>query len=189
MAATSLPLPLGSSAPPFSLPDPNGNVLSLDKLAVGAQATLVAFICNHCPYVKHIRSTFASRAREWQERSVAVVAINSNDAAAYPDDSPEAMVREIAEQGYTFPYLVDTDQDVAKAYGAACTPDLFLFDADGVLVYHGQFDSSRPGGGVRVTGDDVAAAVDAVLGGEPVSGVQRPSIGCSIKWKPGNEPS
>ena len=124
---------------------------------------MVAFICNHCPYVKHIRSTFAVRAREWQTRGVAVVAINSNDAAAYPDDSPEAMAQEIAEHGYTFPYLIDDTQEVAKAYGAACTPDLFLFDGDRRLVYHGQFDGTRPGSGTPATGDDLAAAVDAVL--------------------------
>jgi peroxiredoxin len=188
MAASSLSLPLGTPAPAFELRDPHGALTSLDGVAVDSRAVVVAFICNHCPYVKHIRSTFAVRAREWQSRGVAVVGINSNDADAYPDDSPEAMGREIAEQGYTFPYLIDETQDVAKAYGAACTPDLFLFDADRRLVYHGQFDASRPGGSTPVTGDDLAAAVDAVLAGDAVAADQRPSVGCSIKWKPGNEP-
>ena len=188
MAASGLSLPLGTVAPAFELRDPHGEVTSLSSAAADSRAVLVAFICNHCPYVKHIRSTFATRAREWQSRGVAVVGINSNDADAYPDDSPEAMAKEIADQGYTFPYLIDEAQDVAKAYGAACTPDLFLFDADRRLVYHGQFDRSRPGSGATATGDDLAAAVDAVLAGTPVPADQRPSVGCSIKWKPGNQP-
>jgi len=182
-------LPLGTVAPPFELPDPNGEVHSLDAMATDAPATLVAFICNHCPYVKHVRGVFARRAAEWQQRGVAVVAINSNDAAAYPDDSPAKMLDEIAAHGYTFPYLVDADQDVAKAYGAACTPDLYLFDGERRLVYRGQFDGSRPNSGTPVTGDDLAAAVDAVLAGTAVPADQRPSVGCSIKWKPGNEPT
>jgi peroxiredoxin len=181
-------LPLGTAAPAFELPDPSGEVHSLDSLASAANATLVAFICNHCPYVKHIRSVLAARASEWQQRGVAVVGINSNDADAYPDDSPEAMAKEIAEHGYTFPYLVDATQDVAKAYKAACTPDLFLFDAGRRLVYRGQFDASRPGNGIPVTGDDLGAAIDAVLDGGPVPEDQHPSVGCNIKWKPGNEP-
>ena len=188
MAASSLSLPLGTPAPAFELRDPHGALTSLDGVADDARAVVVAFICNHCPYVKHIRATFAARAREWQARGVAVVGINTNDADAYPDDSPDAMAREIAEQGYTFPYLIDETQDVAKAYGAACTPDLFLFDGDRRLVYHGQFDASRPGGSAPVTGDDLAAAVDAVLAGGAVPADQRPSVGCSIKWRPGNEP-
>jgi peroxiredoxin len=189
MAASSLALPLGTPAPPFELRDPRGALTSLDGLADDARAVVVAFICNHCPYVKHIRSTFAARAREWQARGVAVVGINSNDAAAYPDDSPEAMAQEIAEHGYTFPYLIDDTQEAAKAYGAACTPDLFLFDGDRRLVYHGQFDGTRPGSGSPATGDDLAAAVDAVLARTPMPADQRPSVGCSIKWKPGNEPA
>jgi peroxiredoxin len=189
MAATSLTLPLGTRAPSFSLPNPQGVQHSLDNLAADARAVLVAFICNHCPYVKHVRPAFAARAIEWRGRGVAVVAINSNDAAAYPDDSPAAMAAEIAEHGYAFPYLVDEGQDVAKAYGAACTPDLFLFDADRRLVYHGQFDSTRPGDGTPATGADLGAAVDAVLTGSAVAGEQRPSVGCSIKWKPGNAPT
>jgi peroxiredoxin len=187
MAASSLPLPLRTVAPSFELRDPHGALTSLEWVAADARAVLVAFICNHCPYVKHIRTAFAARAREWEAKGVAVVGINSNDADAYPDDSPEAMGREIAEQGYTFPYLIDDTQAIAKAYGAACTPDLFLFDGDRSLVYHGQFDATRPGSGTA-TGDDLAAAVDAVLAGELVPADQRPSVGCSIKWKPGNEP-
>ena len=186
MAASSLPLPLGSIAPHFELRDPHGALTSLDG-AGDARAVVVAFICNHCPYVKHIRATFAVRAREWENRGVAVFAINSNDADAYPDDSPDAMAQEIAAQGYSFPYLIDGSQDVARAFGAVCTPDLFLFDADRRLVYHGQFDSSRPGNGIPPTGDDLAAAVDAVLTGQPAPTDQRPSAGCGIKWKPGNE--
>jgi peroxiredoxin len=188
MAASSLALPLGTPAPSFELRDPHGALTSLESLGTDARAIIVAFICNHCPYVKHIRATFAARAREWQARGVAVFGINSNDADAYPDDSPEGMAAEIAEQGYTFPYLIDETQEVAKAYGAACTPDLFLFDTDRRLVYHGQFDASRPGGSAPVTGEDLAAAVDAVLAGDPVPAGQRPSVGCSIKWKPGNAP-
>ena len=187
MAASSLSLALGTTAPSFELRDPHGALTSLDSIAADARAVLVAFICNHCPYVKHIRTVFAARAREWDAKGVGVVGINSNDAAAYPEDSPVAMAREIAEYGYTFPYLIDDIQDVAKAYGAACTPDLFLFDSDRRLVYHGQFDASRPGRG-SATGDDLAAAVEAVLAGGPVPAGQRPSVGCSIKWKPGNEP-
>lgn len=181
-------LTLGSAAPPFDLADPAGKRHSLDTLAEDAGAVLVAFICNHCPYVQHIRSVFAVRAKQWQELGVAVVAINSNDAAGYPEDSPEAMATEIEVHGYSFPYLVDATQSVAAAYGAACTPDLFLFDGERRLVYRGQFDNSRPGNGVAVTGEDLGAAVDAVLDGRPVADEQRPSVGCSIKWKPGNEP-
>lgn len=181
-------MPLGTVAPEFDLPDANGTVHSLEKLAAGAPATLVAFICNHCPYVHHIRAAFARRCADWQQRGVAVVAVNSNDAVAYPRDSPMNMRVEVAEHGYTFPYLVDASQDVAKAYGAACTPDLYLFDGERRLVYRGQFDSTRPNSGSPATGDDLAAAVDAVLAGSPVPADQRPSVGCSIKWKPGNEP-
>lgn len=189
MAASSLSLPLGTPAPAFELRDPHGALTSLDGVADDARAVVVAFICNHCPYVKHIRATFAARAREWQARGVAVVGINSNDATAYPDDSPEAMAREIVEHGYSFPYVIDESQEVAAAYGAACTPDLFLFDDERRLAYHGQFDDTRPGRGVAATGDDLAAAVDAVLERRPVATAQRPSTGCSIKWRAGNEPT
>jgi thiol-disulfide isomerase/thioredoxin len=146
---------------------------------------LVAFICNHCPYVKHVRSTFAALGSEYQARGVAVVAINSNDAEAYPDDSPEKMAEEIQLAGYTFPYLYDETQSVAKAYHAACTPDFFLFDKNQRLVYRGQFDDSRPKNGKPATGADMRAALEAVLSGKPVNPDQKPSVGCNIKWKAG----
>ncbi len=149
---------------------------------------MVAFICNHCPFVKHLRTAFAQFAREYQARGVAVVAINSNDIEAYPQDGPQGMAEEAQSAGYTFPYLLDATQEVAKAYKAACTPDFFLFDGQRRLAYRGQFDASRPGNGVPVTGSDLRAACDAVLSGAPVSAEQKPSIGCNIKWKPGNEP-
>jgi peroxiredoxin len=175
-------LALGTKAPAFRLPDPAGNLVSsaaFDK----APALLVAFICNHCPYVKHIRSSFAEFAKRYQERGAAIVAINSNDVEAFPDDSPEKMAEEVTLAGYTFPYLYDETQDVARAYRAACTPDFFLFDRDGRLVYRGQYDDSRPKTERPVTGADLAAALDAVLAGRPVPAGQKPSIGCNIKWK------
>jgi peroxiredoxin len=189
MAATpSTMLPLGSSAPPFSLPDASsGKVYSLDEWAA-APALLVTFICNHCPFVKHIREGFARLAREIQDQGVAVVAINSNDVTQNPEDRPERMAQEAKEAGYLFPYLFDETQEVAKAYRAACTPDFFLFDAQRRLVYRGQMDDSRPGNGLAVTGADLRAAIEALLQGQPVSEKQLPSIGCNIKWKPGNEP-
>ena len=149
----------------------------------------MAFICNHCPYVKHVAPALAELAKEYQEKGVAVVAINSNDFENYPDDSPAKMKAEIAARGYTFPYLVDESQQVAKAYHAACTPDFFLFDADRKLVYRGQLDDSRPGNNLPVTGKDLRAALDAVLAGRPVAKDQRPSIGCNIKWRKGNRPA
>lgn len=175
-------LPLGTKAPGFRLPDPHGKLVSLD-IFTGAPALLVAFICNHCPYVKHIRTSFASFAREYQARGVAIVGINSNDVANYPDDSPEKMAEEIVAAGYTFPYLYDESQEVAKAYRAACTPDFFLFDREQRLVYRGQYDDSRPKNNLPVTGADLRAAVDAVLTGQPVAEDQKPSVGCGIKWK------
>ena len=149
----------------------------------------MAFICNHCPYVKHVAPTFARLAKEYQGQGVGVVAINANDCEHYPDDSPAKMKEEIAERGYTFPYLVDESQQVAKAYRAACTPDFFLFDADRKLVYRGQMDAARPGNNLPVTGKDLRAALDAVLAGQPVSKDQRPSMGCNIKWRPGTNRS
>ena len=188
MAETpSTMVPLGMKAPGFALPDTSGNTVSLDDFE-DAPALLVAFICNHCPFVKHIRSMLANIAREYQERRVAVVGICSNDANAYPDDSPDNMAKEVREAGYTFPYLHDESQEVAKAYKAACTPDFYLFDRDRKLVYRGQLDDSRPGNGRPVTGKDLRAALDAVLAGRPVPKEQKPSIGCNIKWKAGNEP-
>jgi len=180
-------LPLGTQAPDFALRDPWGKTVSLADFA-GAPALLVVFLCNHCPYVKHIADHFAQLARQYQARGVAVVAINSNDYRMYPEDSPEHMREEIQRRGYTFPYLIDESQEVAKAYRAACTPDFYVFDAQRRLVYRGQMDSSRPGNDIPITGEDLRQALDAVLEGRPVPDKQRPSLGCNIKWKPGNEP-
>ena len=188
MAATeSTMLELGTIAPHFSLHDPAGAFVCVDDFWE-SRALLVAFICNHCPFVRHIRKEFAALAREYQQHGVATAAIMSNDVDAYPQDGPEGMREEQAAQGYTFPYLYDETQHVARAYRAACTPDFFLFDADRKLVYRGQFDDSRPGNGMPVTGADLRAALDALLDGRPISADQKPSIGCGIKWKPGNEP-
>jgi peroxiredoxin len=180
-------LPLGTKAPDFRLPDPSGKTFSLADFK-GAPALAVVFMCNHCPYVKHIRNGLAKLARDYQPRGVAVVGINSNDVANYPADSPAKMAEEAASAGYIFPYLYDETQAVAKAYHAACTPDLYLFDKDQRLVYRGQFDGSRPGNGIPVTGKDLRAALDAVLAGKPIAQDQKASIGCNIKWKSGNEP-
>jgi peroxiredoxin len=180
-------LPLGTPAPQFALPDTEGRIVSLKDLA-GGKALLVMFICNHCPYVKHVRAELARVGRDYQPRGVKIVAISSNDPAAYPDDSPEKMKEERAAAGYTFPYLFDASQDVAKAYRAACTPDLYVFDAKQQLVYRGQLDESRPKNNLPVTGKDLRAALDAVLAGRPAPAEQRPSLGCNIKWKPGNAP-
>jgi peroxiredoxin len=188
MALTpSTMLPLGTTAPDFKLPDTNGKTVSLAD-SKDKSALLVLFICNHCPYVKHIRTGLAELGREYASRSVAIVGINSNDVANYPDDSPAKMKEEARAAGYTFPYLYDESQAVAKAYRAACTPDIYLFDKDRKLVYRGQFDDSRPGNGIPVTGKDLRAALDAVLAGKPVSPNQKTSMGCNIKWKAGNEP-
>jgi peroxiredoxin len=180
-------LPLGTSAPDFRLPDTRGQTVSLADFK-SAPALLVLFICNHCPYVKHIRNGLADLGREYQQRGVAIVAINANDARNYPDDSPEKMKVEVSSAGYVFPYLYDETQAVARAYRAACTPDIFLFDKNHKLVYRGQFDDSRPGNGRPVTGKDIRAALDAVLTGKPVPERQTASMGCNIKWKTGNAP-
>jgi peroxiredoxin len=183
MALTpSTMLPLGTLAPDFRLPDTNGKTVALADFK-SAPALAVIFICNHCPYVKHIRATLAEVAREYQKRGVAFVAINSNDVENYPADSPENMALEVKQIGYTFPYLYDETQAVAKAYNAACTPDLYVFDQHQKLVYRGQFDGSRPGNGVAVSGEDLRSALDAILAGKQVSPHQKPSIGCNIKWK------
>jgi peroxiredoxin len=188
MARTpSTMLPLGTVAPPFSLPSTDGELVSLERYA-RAPAVLVMFICTHCPFVKHIRAGLASFARDYRPRGLGVVAINANDVEQYPADAPDKMAEEAEEAGYTFPYLFDESQEVAKAYRAACTPDFFLFDGDGKLVYRGQFDGSRPGNDVPVTGADLRAAVDSVLEGRPVPEDQKASLGCNIKWKPGNAP-
>ena len=189
MARTpSTMLELGTPAPGFSLPDFDDREHALAEFA-GAPALLVAFICGHCPFVKHLRSEFAAMAREYQPRGLAVVAINSNDLGAYPQDGPDAMRTEAAQCGYVFPYLLDESQAVAKAYHAACTPDFFLFDGARRLAYRGQFDDSRPGNGRPVTGADLRAAVDAVLAGRAPAAEQFPSLGCNIKWRPGNAPA
>ena len=185
---STMMLPPGASAPSFELPDPSGRAWSLAGFD-GSAALLVAFICNHCPFVKHVRAGFTTLAAEYQPRGVAVVAIASNDAQAYPDDGPEGMAAEAKAAGYTFPYLFDETQEVAKAFGAACTPDFFLFDRGRRLFYRGQMDASRPGNGVPVSGADLRHALDAVLEGRPAPQLQRPSLGCNIKWKPGNEPA
>ena len=186
MAATeSQMLELGTRAPAFALPDPDGNIHSLTETA---SAYLVMFICNHCPFVKHVRAELARIGHEYSPKSVAIYAINSNDIKKYPTDGPEHMRQEAAEQGYNFPYLLDEDQLVAKAYRAACTPDFYVFDAGQSLVYRGQLDGSRPSNDIPVDGRDVRAALDAVLEGSDVTDNQVPSIGCNIKWRPGNEP-
>ena len=180
-------LPLGTAAPDFRLPDTNGKTVALADFK-NAPALLIMFICNHCPYVVHIRSGLAQLARDYQAKGVAIVGISANDAANYPADSPARMKDEVKTAGYIFPYLYDESQAVAQAYRAACTPDLLLFDRAQKLVYRGQFDDARPGNGQPVTGKDLRAALDAVLGSQPVSSAQKPSMGCNIKWKPGNEP-
>ncbi|MEM9353567.1 MAG: thioredoxin family protein [Planctomycetota bacterium] len=180
-------LPLGTQAPDFSLVNVDGTTVSLDDFSE-SPALLVMFICNHCPFVIHVADELARLGHEYQAKGVAVVAISSNDVAGYPADSPEQMVAEAEARGYVFPYLYDETQEVAKAYTASCTPDFFLFDGDRKLVYRGQLDASRPDSGVPVTGADLRAALDAVLAGEPVAEDQKPSIGCNIKWRAGNEP-
>ena len=180
-------LPLGTKAPDFSLVNVDGRTVSLAEYKT-APALVVIFMCNHCPFVKHIASELARFGHEYQSRGVAIVGISSNDVSGYPADSPEQMVHEAELQGYSFAYLYDETQEVAEAYKAACTPDFFLFDGEQKLVYRGQFDASRPGNGIPVTGEDLRRAVDAVLSGEAVPAEQTPSIGCNIKWKEGREP-
>ena len=188
MARTpSTMLALGTKAPAFDLPDFDGQRHGLADFS-DAGALLVVFTCEHCPFARHIRAGFADFARDYAARGLAIVAVNSNDLVAYPQDGPDAMREEARSAGYVFPYLVDADQSVAKAFQAACTPDFFLFDAERRLVYRGQFDDSRPGSDRPVTGSDLRGAADAVLAGLPVGTRQLPSVGCNIKWKPGAEP-
>lgn len=174
-------------APDFDLPGVDGRRWNRDQCK-GDKGLLVMFICNHCPFVKHIRENLVLFAQTYQQRRLAIIAINANDAAHYPHDSPAKMAEDAQAFNYPFPYLYDETQAVAQAYHAACTPDFFLFDADRRLAYRGQFDGSRPGNTVPVTGGDLRAAADAVLAGQPVAPDQKPSIGCNIKWKAGNEP-
>ncbi|EIJ35352.1 thioredoxin family protein [Thiothrix nivea] len=188
MARTPSTMPkLSTTAPDFALPEPiTGHVITRKDFM--GKPLLVAFLCNHCPYVIHIRDAFASLAKEYQQRGVAVVAINANDAASYPDDSPEKMAEAVQAHGYTFPYLYDESQAVAKAYQAACTPDLFLFDEQHTLFYRGQFDDARPGNAAPVTGNDLRHALDRLLDNMAPPDGQKASLGCNIKWKTGNEP-
>jgi peroxiredoxin len=188
MAATpSTMLELGTPAPGFDLPDGTGKRVSLDSFS-GAKALLVVFMCNHCPYVKHIISGFVELSKEYMAKGVGIVAINSNDVDAFPEDAPENMAEWAKELFFPFPFLYDETQEVAKAYRAACTPDFFLFGKHRLLLYRGQMDDSRPGNGKPVNGKDLRGALDAVLEGKPVSRDQKPSIGCNIKWIGGNEP-
>jgi len=185
VAVESQMLPLGTRAPAFSLPDPDGNLHSLED---GASAYLVMFICNHCPFVKHVGEELARIGRDYGTRGVRIVAINSNDISRHPDDDAAHMKIEAEARGYTFPYLLDESQSIAKAYRAACTPDFYVFDSDRRLVYRGQLDDSRPSNSVPVDGHDLRAALDAVLESRPPLATQKPSIGCNIKWRPGNAP-
>jgi peroxiredoxin len=190
MALTpSAMLPLGTRAPDFALRDTvSGKTVRLADFA-GKRALVVMFICNHCPYVKHVRAGLAAFGRDYAESDAAVVAISANDPGSHPADAPDKMQAEARAAGYRFPYMFDETQAVAQAYRAACTPDFFVFDAERRLVYRGQLDASRPGNDVPVTGRDLRAAVDAVLAGAPVPPEQKASIGCNIKWRPGNEPA
>ncbi len=181
-------LPLGTIAPHFALPNIDGKIVSNDDFK-SSQGMVVIFMCNHCPFVKHLRDGLAKFGAEYQAKGVAVIGISSNDIVAHPDDSPEKMKEEHKQAGYTFPYLYDATQEVAVAYKAACTPDFFVFDRNQSLVYRGQFDSSRPGNGKPVTGADLRSAVDNMLAGKSPFAEQRPSIGCNIKWKSGHAPS
>ncbi len=182
-------LALGTKAPDFSLPDVvSGKTISLATVA-GKNALLVMFICQHCPYVQHIKQELARLGKDYANKDIGIIAISANDAANYPDDTPEQLQAMAKEEGFVFPFCYDESQSTAKAYTAACTPDFFLFDADRKLVYRGQLDDSRPGNGKPVTGKDLRAAMDAVLAGKPVSAQQQPSIGCNIKWKKGLEPA
>lgn len=181
-------LALGTSAPAFSLPDViSGETVSLDSFA-SKKALLVMFICRHCPYVKHVEQGLAQIGRDYADKDVGIVAISSNDVETYPEDAPDSLKEQAQSQGFSFAYLFDEDQEIAKAYTAACTPDFFLFDGARSLVYRGQMDGSRPKNEIPVTGGDIRAALDAVLADEPVGGEQIPSLGCNIKWIEGSEP-
>jgi peroxiredoxin len=188
MAMTSTMLPLGTTAPPFALPDVvSGQTYSLDSFSDKA-ALLIMFICRHCPYVVHVEQELARLGRDYRDRGLGTLAISSNDPVGYPDDAPPKLKEMALRLGFAFPYCHDETQEVAKAYRAACTPEFYLFDRDRRLVYHGQLDDSRPGNNKPVTGRDVRAAIESVLAGKPIDGNQRASIGCGIKWKPGHAP-
>jgi peroxiredoxin len=176
-------IPLGTKAPDFTLPDTvSGKSVSLNDIK-GSAGTVIMFICNHCPFVKHVNAGLVSLARDYQSAGIGFIAISSNDVVNYPDDAPDLMAINAREEGYIFPYLYDESQKVAQAYDAACTPDFYIFDQDLRLVYRGQMDDSRPGNDIPVTGKDMRAAMDALLNGETIAAVQKPSIGCNIKWK------
>lgn len=181
-------LPLGTIAPDFRLPNIDGRTMSLDEIATG-KGLVVMFICNHCPFVKHVAPELVRLTKDYEARGIRFVGISSNDVAAYPADSPEMMKQEAAAQGYTFPYLFDETQQVAQAYRAACTPDFYIFDQNKRLVYRGQLDDSRPGNGKPLNGSDLRGALDQLLSNADLPADQRPSIGCNIKWKPGHEPT
>lgn len=184
MARTeSAMIPLGTAAPDFTLIDVVTGQLRSSKDLRGDAGLLVMFLCRHCPFVKHLEQGIAEMAREYQAKGIGIVAISSNDAVAYPDDSPEGLKAQAKELNFTFPYLYDETQDIARAYDAACTPDFFLFDKQLKLVYRGQFDDSRPGNSIPVTGRDLRSALDALATGKPVPEIQKPSLGCNIKWK------
>jgi thiol-disulfide isomerase/thioredoxin len=185
----SMMLPLGTTMPRFSLEDVVTGKAVTDQSVTGKKGTLVMFICNHCPFVKHVIDELGRVANDYLSKGVSVVAINSNDVSKYPEDGPENMKNLAASMGWRFPFLFDDSQGVAKSFKAACTPDFFLFDAGRKLAYRGQLDDSRPGNKVPVTGEALRAALDAIVGGKPAPAEQKPSIGCNIKWKPGNEPS
>ncbi|MBD1934204.1 MULTISPECIES: thioredoxin family protein [Cyanophyceae] len=181
-------LPLGTLAPDFQLPDVFGETISLATMK-GKQGLLVMFICKHCPFVKHVEAQLAQIGKDYENKNLGIVAISANDASNYPDDAPDQLQAMAKELGFTFPLCYDETQETAKAYTAACTPDFFLFDGNRSLVYRGQLDDSRPGNDKPVTGQDLRNAIDAVLAGKPISDMQKPSIGCNIKWKPGNAPA
>lgn len=188
MSVPSTMLPLGTKAPDFQLPDVvTGKLISLAAFG-GKKALLVMFICRHCPYVVHVQNELVRLGQDYASKGVGIIAISANDASRYPDDAPDNLKTMARELSFSFPFCHDESQDTAKAYRAACTPDFFLFDSQQKLVYRGQLDDSRPGNGKPVTGRDLRAAMDAVLAGKPVGADQRPSAGCSIKWKPGNDP-
>ncbi len=187
-AVESTMVPLGSKAPSFSLPSVTGGLVELEKYTAKSKGTVILFICNHCPYVKHLNAKLVEIANEYIQKGIAFIAISSNDVVKYPADSPENMRLVVEEEHYPFPYLFDETQEIAKAYKAACTPDLYLYDESLHLVYRGQFDESRPGNGKAVTGEDLKLAIDTLLEGKTPLERQIPSIGCNIKWKPGNEP-
>ena len=189
MAVTSVMLPLGTAAPRFSLPDVvSGSAYSLDSFS-GEAGLLVMFLCRHCPYVQHVQHGIAKLGHDYRDTGLGIIGISSNDPAHYPDDAPDRLNEMATRLGFTFPFCFDETQEVAKAYKAACTPDFYLFDRERHLVYRGQLDDSRPANNKPVTGRDLRRAIDAVLAGKPVDPNQKPSIGCSIKWKPGNDPA